>query len=269
MMKPDRKFEYRILLMAMILLVASSCQKVIDLKLDNATPQLVIEGNLTDEEGTQIVTISKSLAFSAANNFPPVSGAVVSISDSTGFPNILTEKSPGVYVIFPYQGFYGRTYTLTVKVNGVTYTASSTMPQPVTLDSLSAKSDDLGKKNLRTVVVNYQDPPNVPNQYRFVLTINSKQVNTVFTNDDSFINGRYVKEELFQTGTDIHHGDTARVQMQCIDKNIYKYWFSLSQQQNNGPGGGVTPSNPPSNISNGALGYFSAHTVSNQGITIN
>lgn len=268
-MMQDRKFKYGLFFMAIILLFASACQKVIDLKLDNAAPQLVIEGNLTDQDGAQIVTISKSVSFSATNSFPAVSGATVTISDSTGFPNKLIETAPGVYVISPYQGVYGRTYTLTVKVNGTTYTASSTMPMPVQLDSLSAKSDDIGKKNLRTIVVNYQDPPNVANQYRFVLTINKTQVNTVFTNDDNFTDGRYVREEMFQTGTDIHHGDTARVEMQCIDKNVYKYWFSLSQQQNNGPGGGITPSNPPSNISNGALGYFSAHTVSDAAITVN
>lgn len=263
------KFKYGLLVMATILMLASACQKVIDLKLDNAAPQLVIEGNLTDEDGPQIVTISKSVSFSATNTFPPVSGAIVTISDSTGVENILTETSPGTYVIVPFKGYYGRTYKLTVKVNGVTYMASSTMPQAVQLDSLTAKEDDFGKKNLRTIVVNYQDPPKVPNQYRFVLTINKKQVNAVFANDDSFTDGRYVKEELFQTGTDIQHGDTARVEMQCIDKNIYKYWYSLSQQQNNGPGGGITPSNPPSNLSNGALGYFSAHTVSNSAITVN
>jgi len=268
-MMQDMKFKYGLLFMAMVLLLVSACQKVIDLKLDNSAPQLVIEGNLTDQIGAQVVTISKSVSFSAADNFPPVSGATVSISDSTGIPNTLTETVPGTYVIFPYQGFYGRTYTLTVKVNGITYKASSTMPLPVQLDSLTAKEDDLGKKDLRTIVVNYQDPPKVPNQYRFVLTINQNEVNTIFTNDDSFTDGRYVREELFQTGTDIHHGDTARVEMQCIDKNVYKYWFSLSQQQNNGPGGGITPSNPPSNFNNGALGYFSAHTVSNAAITIN
>ena len=255
--------------MAMVLLFASACQKVIDLKLDSSAPQLVIEGNLTDQNGSQVVTISKSVSFLATDTFPPVSGATVSISDSTGIPNILTEKAPGVYVIFPYQGFYGHTYTLTVNVNGKTYTASSTMPMPVQLDSLGAKNDDIGKKNLRTIVVNYKDTPKVANQYRFILTINKAEVNTIFTNDDSFTDGRYVREELFQTGLDIHHGDTARVEMQCIDRNIYKYWFSLSQQENNGPGGGITPSNPPSNINNGALGYFSAHTVSNSAITVN
>ncbi len=85
-MMQDRKFKYGLLFMAMVLLFASACQKVIDLKLDNAAPQLVIEGNLTDQNGAQVVTISKSVSFSATDSFPPVSGATVSISDSTGTP---------------------------------------------------------------------------------------------------------------------------------------------------------------------------------------
>lgn len=264
-----KKFKSGIFVTAIVLAACSSCQKVIDLKLDNAAPQLVIEANLTDVDGSQYVLITKSVPFSSTDDFPGISGAEVSITDSTGIQKNFTEKEPGEYVIFPYQGYYGRTYTLTVKTGGKVYTAKSTMPYPVPLDSLTAKSDDIGSKDLRTIVVNYQDPAKVPNQYRFILSINSNPVPTVFTNDDSFTDGRYVREELFQTGTDIHSGDTAVVEMQCIDKNIYKYWFSLSQQQNNGPGGGVTPSNPPSNFNNGALGYFSAHTTDSKAIVIN
>lgn len=263
------KFKHVLFFLMMALLTCPSCQKVIDLKLDNAPPQVVIEANLTNIAGTQYVIISKSIPFSAKDDFPAVSGAQVSITDSTGIPKLFIERSPGQYVISSYQGQYGKTYTLTVKMGGKVYTAVSTMPAVVPLDSVTAKSDDFGKKNLRTIVVDYQDPPSITNQYRFVLSINSKPATTIFTNDDSFTNGRYVKEELFQTGIDIHHGDTARIEMQCIDKNIYKYWFSLSQQQNNGPGGGVTPSNPPSNFSNGALGYFSAHTVDSKAIVVN
>ena len=57
-------------------------------------------------------------------------------------------------------------------------------------------------------------------------------------------------------------GDTITVEMNCIDDKIYTYFSALLQLSGGGgPGGGITPTNPPSNISNGALGYFSAHTV--------
>ncbi|WP_374459435.1 hypothetical protein [Chryseobacterium taeanense] len=49
--------------------------------------------------------------------------------------------------------------------------------------------------------------------------------------------------------------------MQCIDESVYTFYSALLEISDTGTGGGITPANPPSNISNGALGYFSAHTV--------
>jgi hypothetical protein len=56
--------------------------------------------------------------------------------------------------------------------------------------------------------------------------------------------------------------------MQCIDKPVYTYWFTLMQQGDNGPGGGVTPADPPSNITPTVLGYFSAHTTQSKTIVV-
>jgi len=63
-------------------------------------------------------------------------------------------------------------------------------------------------------------------------------------------------------------GDAIHVEMQCIDQNVYTFYSALLQLSGGGPGGGITPANPPSNISNGALGYFSAHTVRKKSVVI-
>lgn len=249
-------------------LAITACQKVININVNNAAPQIVIEGNLTDIYSEQFVQISKSVPFTSPSYYPPVTGATVILSDTLGHSGQLIEKSPGMYSIYPISGEYGVTYTLTVTTGGKTYTARSTMPQPVMLDSLTSVVNQFSTANPRTIVVNYQDPPHVSNHYKFNLFVNNITVSTIFTNDDSFTDGRYVREQLFQTGTDIVPGDTAKVEMQCIDKNIYQYWFTLSQLQINGPGGGITPSNPPSNFNNGALGYFSAHTSDSKVIVV-
>ena len=264
------KLKYGYIIAAIIVLATASCKKVIDLKLNNAPTQIVIEANITDQDGPQYVTITKSVPFTATDNFPTVTGAIVTLNDGVGRQFRFNEAHPGLYILYPFQGgVYGRTYTLTVKIGDTTYTAQSTMPTvSVPLDSITDKPNVFGKSDLRTATVNYQDPPNIANQYLFILFVNSAEVGTIFTNDDSFTNGRYVKEDLFQTDIDIHPGDTASVNMQCIDKNIYQYWYTLSQQQTTGPGGGVTPSNPPSNFNNNALGYFSAHTITGKSIIV-
>jgi hypothetical protein len=251
------------------LFLITSCQKVISLKLSDAAPQIVIEANLTNVYGVQYVTITRSVPFTNTNAFPAVSGASVVITDSSGYVYKFGEDTAGLYSYYPMTGYPGHKYTITVKTGGQTYTASSAMPQLVTLDSITAKIGSFGNNNLRTIVVNYQDPPNEANQYLFILTVNKEQAGTIFVNDDSFTNGKYVRDYLLQNGADINYHDTVGVEMQCIDHNMYEYWYSLSEQQSNGPGGGTTPSNPPSSFNNNALGYFSAHTTQSKAIIVN
>ncbi|MEO8885626.1 MAG: DUF4249 domain-containing protein [Mucilaginibacter sp.] len=259
------KLKYHLLLAVMVLLTATSCQRVIDLKLDNAEPQLVIEGIVTSQLINQTVKISQSVPFSNSNVFPAVSGAIVTIADNHGNTYSLTEGIPGTYSSAKFQGRVGYTYTLTVQTNSKVYTATSTMPFPVRFDDLSYK-DDFFSPDKKIMTVHYQDPLNVANNYHFLLFVNSVQAKTVFVNDDNFSNGKYVDFDLYQNKSDIKVGDNVLVEAQCIDRNMFFYWFSLSQQQDNG--NGPTPSNPPSNLSNGALGYFSAHTVQRLAVTI-
>ncbi len=121
--------------------------------------------------------------------------------------------------------------------------------------------------------VHYKDPAGVANQYRFVMKVNGVQSKQVYAENDRLTDGNNVPSVLFYTGNNkdqdqLRTGDVVEVEMQCIDKNIFLYWFTLSQQSQNGPGGGTTPGNPPSNINNNALGYFSEHTVSKKQMTV-
>jgi hypothetical protein len=62
--------------------------------------------------------------------------------------------------------------------------------------------------------------------------------------------------------------DSVAVEMQCISPATYVYFYTLTQQSGAGPGGGTVPSNPPNNITGGALGLFSAHTTQTKSIKI-
>jgi Domain of unknown function (DUF4249) len=243
-----------------ILAAMASCTKVIDLKLGNNSGQLVIEGNVTQVSGPQYIKLSQNVAFTSTNTYPAVTGATVSVTDNNGNTFPFTESPAGTYSIASMAGITGNTYTMAVVTGGKTYTAKSTMPQYVHLDSITSSTSFFDTK-LRQVTVHFQDPPDVANQYRFVLYVNSVQVKSIFAFNDQFSDGRYSNIDLIENDIDIHPGDTARVEMQCIDEPIYTYWYTLMQQDPNGPGGGVTPSNPPTNITPTTLGYFSAHTT--------
>jgi hypothetical protein len=253
-------FKFHIITL-LIVITITSCTKVIDLKLGDNSGLLVIEGNITNMPGPQYIKISRNVAFTNNNTYPPVTGATVFISDGLGRKIQFIEGPAGTYSAGRLSGIPGITFTMTVLTDGQTYTASSSMPLPVKLDSLTEKVNTFNSKdNSREITVNFRDPANVPNQYRFVLYVNSVQIKNVFAFNDDFFNGRNVSLDLQQNDRNIYPGDTVTVEMQCIDKNIYNYWFTL-MQQNDGAIGGVAPSNPPTNITPATLGYFSAHTT--------
>src|ERR1700722_202110 len=131
-----KKHKWYLLIIGLVIL-GTSCQKVIAINLNSASPAIVIVGNINDQPGPYTVTLSQTINFSSPNTFPAISGAFVSISDNTGIIDTLKEVSPGTYLTKKTIGAVGRTYNLTVIANGQTYTATSTMPQVVAFDTLT------------------------------------------------------------------------------------------------------------------------------------
>jgi hypothetical protein len=253
--------KYTLSLLLLVLIV-TSCTKVIDLKLGNNTSELVIEGNITNVKGLQVVKLSQNVPFTNTNTYPAVTGATVSVSDDQGFSYPFTEGPAGIYSTDNLAGKSGSVYTMSVISNGKNYTASSTMPHRVRLDSISATNLDFNNgKDRKIITVHFQDPQFIVNQYRFVMYVNQVQVKRIFAINDDFSNGRYVHLDLRENDIDIYPGDIVNVEMESIDEPMYTYWFTLAQQEGDNPGGGVTPSNPPTNITPVTLGYFSAHTT--------
>lgn len=253
----------------------SACTKVIDLKLDDASGKLVIEGNLTNIVGPQTVKLTTNVPFTNTNTYPAVTGATVSIQGPTGESYPLVEGPAGTYTENSLTGISGSSYTLTVKSGGQTYTAGSTMPVQVTLDSLTDKDGSTehtggGTSKIKKVITaHFHDPASIKNYYLFLMSVNGVAVQKIFAYDDNLTNGSNVGADLRQNDIDVYVGDTVEVQMLCIDKPIYTYWLALQQQQAHGPSGGTAPANPPTNISPATLGYFSAHTMQTKTIIVN
>lgn len=256
-----KNIKYYILTVCLPLLI-SSCTKVVDLKLGNETGRLVIEGNITNSGIAQVIKLSTNVPFTNTNTYPAVTGAVVTVADQTGKSYPFTESPAGTYSNSQLTGIPGNTYTMSVVTGGVTYTAVSTMPQLVALDSLGSKNQAIstGTNPKKQISTYYHDPLGVANQYLFVEYVNGVEVQTTFAFNDQFNDGLSANIVLRETDIDIHAGDNVKVEMQCIDQPVYLYWFTLSQQQGN-RGASVTPSDLPSNITPASLGYFSAHTT--------
>jgi hypothetical protein len=247
-----------------VTLLFTSCTKEIDIDLETADPKIVIEGNITNEPGPYTVKITKTVNFSESNTYPPVNGALVIISDNGGIIDTLSEISPGLYNTSVLAGIPGRTYNLEVIAEGKSFYATTTMPQPVNLDSLAfelfTNSGNSGGKEYLTLPV-FTDPVATVNSYRFLQTVNGKPDKTIFVLNDNTFNGLENDQLLFNPDAEIKSGDTVSLEFRCIDKSTYDYFYTFSQTSSDGPFS-ATPTNPPNNITgNVALGVFSAYTV--------
>lgn len=265
----NRKYYIPVLLFLSTMLY--SCKKVIPIDLNSANPQIVIVGEITDTTGPYGVTINKTVNFSDSNSYPHVSGATVQITDSnTAMTYSLTESSPGnYYTNGALHGQIGHTYLLSVTSEGKTYTASSTMPAVVALDSITFVANlDINNKKAVDAVVNFQDPPGAGNDYRFIETVNGTPVPDIFVFEDRLSDGRYIRQTLYNAKSALSSGDQLTVDMYCVDKKIYDYFFSLFQVTADNGFQSASPANPNTNISNGALGYFSAHTIRSKTVQV-
>lgn len=166
----------------------------------------------------------------------------------------------------------GKNYFLTVNVDGQTFTAGSSMPQKVLLDSIYITDEFLFTDTRKIVNAVYKDPAGRGNNYRFVQTVNGYKEKQIQILNDDYTDGNTVTSRLFFFSDEedsgyINTGDIVDIDFLCIDAPIYKYWFSLFRSAL-GTSGQATPANPVSNMQGGALGYFSAHTRHRLSVTV-
>ena len=235
----------------------ASCEKVIHLDLNNTSPRVVIQANIYDHSGPYYVKISKTVNFEESGIYPPVTGAHVEISDNVGQTEVLSESSSGTYVTSDLRGIPGHTYQLTVKTSDGTYNANSKMPYPVEMDSIYFSASPFSGDKVTTV--RFTDPPFTVNYYRLVYFVNKKQQKPFYILDDELYQGAPIRFSLMSRGSDINlaSGDDVTVWLESIDIGAFDYFRTVATDG----GQSASPSNPVSNISNGALGYFNACTV--------
>ncbi len=259
----------------------SSCQKVISIDLNQTNPQIVIEGLVNDQRGTDSVVVNMTGDyFTPSLYFPPVTNAIVIISDNAGNIDTLIEADSGTYCSTNPVGVPGRTYALKVVANGKEYNAVSSMPQKVTIDSLYElpSNNPFGEKGYDFYVM-FKDPPQMGNYYRIIPHISSISSDSItggrggtLIYDDQLTNGN---EVTIQFGIRTNHnnnlgpGDTVTVDLLSIDKATYDYYYTLRNiiASDQSPTS-LSPANPNTNLTNGSLGYFSAYAMDTRSIII-
>ncbi|SFN64841.1 protein of unknown function [Chryseobacterium oleae] len=239
---------------------------VVDIPTHDESGKIVIEGNATDDGNPCNVRITKSIKISdTKSKYISIANAVVVIRDNKGNSETL-RYIDGLYKTVNFQTLNGNIYTLTVNVDGQTYNATSRMPEYVELDDVIQTTYFNGLGNVIGVVPIFTDPETSGNRYLFKTYVNNHKAEITVL-DDNGENGS-VNTIPVSTKPDPVKNDKVVIEMQSIDSPVYDYFKALSNVSVQSGGGIVTPSNPPSNFDNGALGYFSAHTTVTETIII-
>lgn len=259
------KIKYILLFLALALY---GCEQVIDVDLNEADPEIVIEANLSNTTNLGEVLITKTGSYFGDTPIEKISDAAVSIEDEFGNLFNLEEVEEGYYTSDQIGIEDDVTYKLKIDVAGSQYESTSKLNPVVPMDSLTFFYDDgfAYFEGGYSVKMFFIDPPDQDNYYRVKIYENDTLVNEVdeiILFDDFLIDGQEL--EISLQGYIFEPEDTISVQLMSLDEGAYEYFKTLQELQYSGS---AAPANPTSNISNGALGFFSTWSSDTKSVVI-
>ena len=275
----------KILVSLCLTLFLYSCEKEIEIELDETLPKLVVDGSIENGRPPLIV-LNKSLEYFGTLSSDALLQSFVRKADVTISTNgqifKLIEDSVRVDRNFLYYytqplliGKLNTRYTLTIKTGSQTFTAETTIPSITrSIDSLWWEKVTIEKdSSYARLKMKTTDKPGFGDYNRYFTQQNKDQffpgLNSVF--DDQIIDGRTytiavdkgVNKNLPFEEANLYfkRGDTATLKLCNIDKATYDFWrtFEFNFQSIGNPFS--SPIKVLGNISGNALGYFGGYAA--------
>lgn len=273
-----------------------ACTEPYTPKLDDTYVRLAIEGKVTDVQHNSFVRLSKTQPYLSNQRTLPVEKAFVSVlmrNDTTETAGEIIRfeeslDSAGLYL--PPSDFVGipkKFYTVSISNVDINddgqleeYSATDYMVQPLPdemYDSISVTYISVPQFDFWQIGL-YAQEPKGPNWYIFQKLKNgvrlSDSIRLWNVTDDFLLDGNYATNALIQQLSNQDSvevpelGDTISMEMWNVTEAYYNYSIQAQQvlsYQNplfSGP-----PANPYSNVSEGAVGFFSVYSI-NTGSTV-
>lgn len=265
------------ILSLLVLISFYSCQEVVEVDLDTAAPRLVIDANILWQKGTpgneQVIKLSTTTNY-YSETIPPVLGATVRITDgNTTVFNFVDTLNNGQYTCSNFVPVINQTYTLTVQVNGITYTATNTLLATPTIDTVEQTTVQGIGEDLIQVKFFFQDNGLEENNY----LVSVKKANLVIPEfgviEDRFFQGNQMFG--FYTDRELEAGNQLNFKLQGISRRYYNYMNKLINITSSGGNPFATPPATlrgniinPSNPDDFPFGYFHLSEVDTKDYTI-
>ena len=242
-----------------IFLLFICCEEAIEVPADDSgTPKLVVEGLLTSEFKPQEITLTTSYINLNATP-PPVTNAQVILHDGDT-PILLSHdpEVPGVYRTPNMQVLFGKTYTLAILHEGNQYYAQASaafgtpLPElkyfPVDSSQYEYQYEDSVNSMTEVIITWPYGADSTVTRRAFYYTLGVIEVNSVFAPDKSPLR--------FPPGATIF-----RRKYSLTDSHQEFLRSFLSEVDWRGGAFDVEAANVLTNITGGALGYFSVSVV--------
>ena len=247
----------------LFVLLFLSCDKVVELDLENGDPKIVIDAEIIWEKGTsgnqQSIKITRMAPYYSPTT-PKVSGAQVRVENSKGDVFTFNESEPGLYVCTNFVPAIDMEYKLFVNVDGQTLTATEKLIAVPPVEKIDQEfMADVTGEDLIVVTFYYKDPANQANYYLTDYKSDILPYPEYTSTSDEFVNGNEINEKF--TDTDLKPGKVLDITHRGVSKNFYNYMNLILEVTNSNPFA-ATPGNIRGNIvnttnaNNFALGYF-------------
>ncbi|MGZ4034462.1 MAG: DUF4249 domain-containing protein [Bacteroidia bacterium] len=270
----------------LILFIISSCTEKINVNLPGSDGKIVIEGNIENGKYpeviiTKTIPLFSSISGTSASDFYVLDAHVyVSNGTITDTLSLTIDSASSLGVVYKgntITGVVGQTYSLkVVAANGKIYTATTSIPTPVPLDSVWWKkqppNDTLGFAN-----AHLSDPPGLGNNYRWYAKRPTKDRRFIApggaTFDDKLINGKsfdFAYTKGYDPTDNVHSvqndpdgeryyyrkTDTIYIKFCSIDRASKDFYTTFENSISNNGNPFASPVTILSNIDGGALGVW-------------
>lgn len=246
----------------LLLSIVFSCTKIIDVDLNTASPQYVIQGVLIAGINDFSVNITTTTSYFNPSAPKVVENAEVLLINAEGESYPLDYIESGNYVLNNFESIPLQKYTLKVNVQGKVFEASAIVPQHVAIDSLTMDSqvDEFDGIEEVGLMIWFNGESQQNNYYNVMTTVNQQVPEDNHRNIIGDFEGFENNTSIFiRVESDVENGDVIGIELRAIDEVSFEYFNDLDELIGGGRGpGGASPANPTNNWSNGALGYFGA-----------
>jgi hypothetical protein len=266
-----------LLLLAVIPVILVSCEKEVILDLpDKEGLYLIVEANIDDTYPEQWIRLSNSSSYYDISKGLPVRNAIVTVNyGETDF--VFTESNVdslmGYYINDQIgNGLKYGYYKLTIEHEGEIFTARSEHRPVPEIDSITVRLNffsliGLTDENRYDIYIHFSELQGKGDHYLVDTGINGRQetarpAQKTVISDESL--EKYVSLPVATIiEDDIREGDILTLKLRSISREQYEFYqiFFFQTDLSGNPFAGAPPANIPTNLSEGARGFFQVSSV--------